>query len=100
MQRGGLYDSGERYVIHAALWRLVEARCNNVTLMAHVGRRLAAHRTSDDKQAVTTGTGTSDEVKLQHWPRVGLAQYGTVLVQWYVMDSHERRLPGREHDRC
>jgi hypothetical protein len=34
-------------------------------------------------------------VKLQHWPRVGLvAQYGTVLVQWYVMHSHERRLHG------
>jgi hypothetical protein len=33
-------------------------------------------------------------VKLQHWPRVGFAQYGTVLVQWYVMHSHERRLPG------
>jgi hypothetical protein len=33
-------------------------------------------------------------VKLQHWPRVGLAQYGIVLVQWYVMHSHERRLPG------
>jgi hypothetical protein len=33
-------------------------------------------------------------VKLQHWPRVGLAQYGTVLVQWYVMHSHERRLLG------
>jgi hypothetical protein len=30
-------------------------------------------------------------VKLQHSPRVGLAQYGTVIVQWY---SHERRLPG------
>jgi hypothetical protein len=24
----------------------------------------------------------------------GLAQYGTVLVQWYVMHSHERCLPG------
>jgi hypothetical protein len=24
---------------------------------------------------------------------VGLAHYGTVLVQWYVMHSHERRLP-------
>jgi hypothetical protein len=33
-------------------------------------------------------------VKLQHWPRVGLAQYGTVIVQWYVMHSNERRLPG------
>jgi hypothetical protein len=28
------------------------------------------------------------------WPRVGLAKYGAVLVQWYVMHSHERRLPG------
>jgi hypothetical protein len=33
-------------------------------------------------------------VKLQHLPRVGLAQYGTVLVEWYVVHSHERRLPG------
>jgi hypothetical protein len=24
----------------------------------------------------------------------GLAHYGTVLGQWYVMHSHERRLPG------
>jgi hypothetical protein len=32
--------------------------------------------------------------RLGHWPRVGLAQYGTVIVQWYVMHSHERRLPG------
>jgi hypothetical protein len=32
--------------------------------------------------------------QLQHWPRVGLAQYGTFLVQWYVMHSHERRLAG------
>jgi hypothetical protein len=31
-------------------------------------------------------------------PRVGLAQYGTVLVQWYVMHSHERRLPGSMTD--
>jgi hypothetical protein len=25
---------------------------------------------------------------------LGLALYGTVLVQWYVVHSHERRLPG------
>jgi hypothetical protein len=25
---------------------------------------------------------------------LGLAEYGTVLVQWYVMHAHERRLPG------
>jgi hypothetical protein len=38
-------------------------------------------------------------VKLQHcWPCVGLAQYGTALVQWYVMHSHERRLPGSMMD--
>jgi hypothetical protein len=34
-------------------------------------------------------------VKLQPFmPRVGLAQYGAILVQWYVMHSQERRLPG------
>jgi hypothetical protein len=33
-------------------------------------------------------------VKVQHSPRAWLARYGTVLIQWYVMHSHERRLPG------
>jgi hypothetical protein len=33
-------------------------------------------------------------MKLHHSARVGLAQYGTALVQWYVMHSHERRLRG------
>jgi hypothetical protein len=33
-------------------------------------------------------------VKLQPLRRCGLAQYGTVLVQWYVVHSHERRLAG------
>jgi hypothetical protein len=37
-------------------------------------------------------------VKLQQWPRVELAHYGTVLVRWYVMHSHERRLPGSTID--
>jgi hypothetical protein len=33
-------------------------------------------------------------VKLKHWPRFGVAKYGTVIVQWYVVHSHKRRLAG------